>query len=347
MTTDAAPTGGPLAKILTPSRASGLRTSATTLASSLLAVLIALTISAALLALTGKNPIDAYSTIIQTGASANKLLEMMRRATPLIFSAVAVAVGFKMNIFNIGVQGQYLFAALIAAEAGSHLGLPLPIHIAVIMIVAVVAGAAWASIAAYLKVSKNVHEVISTIMLNYVALSVIQWLFENFFRDDRDGGLNVKTTLLPDSARMPDIVDGRLNGMFIVALIVVAIFWLVVYKSTFGFKLRASGFNATAASTAGISARKMTVIALLISGGVSGFVALERHLRTVPTRRRPSSDSPVLPLRCLVETTRLASSSRHCSSASSTQRLPSCNSHSCRTPSSRSFRRSSCSRWSS
>ncbi len=275
MTTDAAPTGGPLAKILTPSRASGLRTSATTLASSLLAVLIALTISAALLALTGKNPIDAYSTIIQTGASANKLLEMMRRATPLIFSAVAVAVGFKMNIFNIGVQGQYLFAALIAAEAGSHLGLPLPIHIAVIMIVAVVAGAAWASIAAYLKVSKNVHEVISTIMLNYVALSVIQWLFENFFRDDRDGGLNVKTTLLPDSARMPDIVDGRLNGMFIVALIVVAIFWLVVYKSTFGFKLRASGFNATAASTAGISARKMTVIALLISGGVSGFVALQ------------------------------------------------------------------------
>ncbi len=234
---------GLLSRITTGSDATALRTSLTTIGSSLAAVLIALTISAVLLAVAGKNPFDAYATIVETGASGNKLLEMLRRATPLIFSATAVAIGFKMLIFNIGVEGQYLFAALIAAEAGSRVSLPMALHIAFILAIAVIAGAFWASIAGVLKVRKNVHEVISTIMLNYIALSVIQWLFENFFRDDEIEGLNIKTTLLPESARMPDIVDGRLNGMFLVALATVTGFWVVVYRSRFGVRRRGAGFN--------------------------------------------------------------------------------------------------------
>jgi len=157
---------GLLSRITTGSDATALRTSLTTIGSSLAAVLIALTISAVLLAVAGKNPFDAYATIVETGASGNKLLEMLRRATPLIFSATAVAIGFKMLIFNIGVEGQYLFAALIAAEAGSRVSLPMALHIAFILAIAVIAGAFWASIAGVLKVRKNVHEVISTIMLN-------------------------------------------------------------------------------------------------------------------------------------------------------------------------------------
>ena len=111
-------------------------------------------------------------------------------------------------------------------------------------------------------------------MLNYIALSFIQWLFNSFFRDDSVEGLNIKTTIIEESGRLPDLVEGRLNSMFIIALVVVTIFWVVVYRSTFGFKLRASGYNATAASTAGISATKMTVIALLLSGAVAGLVAM-------------------------------------------------------------------------
>ena len=171
-----------------------------------------------------------------------------------------------------------LFAALIAAEAGSRVSLPMVLHIPFILLVAVIAGAFWASIAGVLKVRKNVHEVISSIMLNYIALSVIQWMFDNFFRDDEIEGLNIKTTLLPESARMPDIVDGRLNGMFIVALATVAGFWVLVYRSRFGFRLRASGFNATAAETAGISARTMTIIAMVLSGAVAGMIAMSSVL---------------------------------------------------------------------
>ena len=262
-------------KISTPSKAGGMRTSLITLASTLAAVVLALAICAVLLAVTGKNPWQAYSTIFETGTEGDKLLEMMKRATPLIFSATAVAVGFKMNLFNIGVEGQYLFAALIAGVVGSRIDLPAPLHVTTILLVAMAAGAAWAGIAAVLKVTRGVHEVISTIMLNYVALSVIQWLFENWFRDSGESGLNVKTDLIPPSGRMPDIVDDRLGGMFPVALLVVFLYWVLVFKSRFGFRLRASGLNPGAARTSGIDAKKMIVVSLLISGGIAGLVAMQ------------------------------------------------------------------------
>lgn len=264
-----------LKKLSTKSTSSGFQTALFTLASSLVAIVIALAICAALLLATGKNPWQAYSTIIETGMDSNKLLEALKRATPLIFSATAVAVGFKMNLFNIGVEGQYLFAALIAATVGARISLPAPLHVTVILLVAMIAGAAWASIAAVLKVGRGVHEVISTIMLNYVALSFIQWLFQSFFRDTEAEGLNVKTKLLAPSGRMPDIVDDRLGGMFIVALLTVFLYWVLVFKSRFGFRLRASGLNAGAARTSGIGANKMIVIALLVSGGIAGLVAMQ------------------------------------------------------------------------
>jgi len=251
-----------------------MRKSLNTLGSSVSAIILALSICAVLLLVTGKDPFAAYSKILETGLTGEKLLEMLKRATPLIFSAIAVAIGFKMNLFNIGVEGQYLFAALIAAEMGTHVSLPRPLHILFILVVAMVSGAAWASIAAFLKIARGVNEVISTIMLNYIALSFIQWLFESFFRDDSDGGLNVKTTKIAPSGRMPDLVHDRLNGMFIVALIVAFLYWIVVFRSRFGFRLRASGLNPIAARTAGIPANQMVLIAMMLSGAVAGLIAM-------------------------------------------------------------------------
>ena len=251
-----------------------MRKSLNTLGSSLGAIVLALVICGVLLLVTGKDPFAAYGKILETGLTGEKLLEMLKRATPLIFSAIAVAIGFKMNLFNIGVEGQYLFAALIAAEMGTHVSLPAPLHVLFILVVAMVSGAAWASIAAILKITRGINEVISTIMLNYIALSFIQWIFETFFRDDSDGGLNVKTTEIASSGRMPDLVDNRLNGMFIVALFVAFLYWVIVFRSRFGFQLRASGLNPIAARTAGIPAKRMILFALLLSGAVAGLVAM-------------------------------------------------------------------------
>ncbi|MCH1451542.1 MAG: ABC transporter permease [Acidimicrobiales bacterium] len=268
----------PLDKILTPSQSPQLQTAIVTVAASLLGVLIALGISAFILAVAGKNPVDALTTIVETAGNTDKLVEMLDRATPLIFSATAVAIGFKMNLFNIGVEGQYLFAALISAQAGSSVNLPAPIHVLFILIVAVCAGAAWASIAAALKAYKNIHEVISTIMLNFIGLAVIQWLFDSFFREEIEGNLNVKTKLLPNSGRMPTIIEGRLSTVFFLALLVIVGYYVLVYRSRFGFRLRASGENPDAARTVGISARTMVMLSMIISGGVAGLVAMKSLL---------------------------------------------------------------------
>jgi simple sugar transport system permease protein len=224
--------------------------------------------------------------MLSTGLEHDKLLEMLQRATPLMISAAAVAVGFKMNLFNIGVQGQYLFGALIGAEVGAQFSAPAAIHVVVILLVAMIGGAAWAAIPAALKVGRNVNEVISTIMLNYVALSLIQWLFDTWFRNKGANGLNVTTKPIPSTGWMPNLIEKRvtnagvttvipqLSGMLVVALLVLFGYWLLVFKSRFGFRLRASGMNPVAARTAGISSKHMIVYAMLISGAVAGLVGM-------------------------------------------------------------------------
>ncbi|MEI8237882.1 MAG: ABC transporter permease [Actinomycetota bacterium] len=255
-----------------------------TIASSLLAIVIALLIAGAILLITGKNPIDAYSKMLHAGTTSVKLVEAMQRATPLIMAAVAVAIGFKMNLFNIGVEGQYLIGVFFAAVVGTKVHFPPVLHVTFVLLVAMVAGAAWSGIAAYLKVKKGVNEVIATIMLNAIALSVIDWLFTSYFRYE-SSSLDVKTKPLPSSAWMPVLFtvtrktgkttqNATLTSFFLVALLVVLLFWLVVYKSTFGFRLRASGYNAVAARTAGISSGRMIVVAMLMSGAVAGLVGM-------------------------------------------------------------------------
>ena len=126
-----------------------------------------------------------------------------------------------------------------------------------------------------LKITRGINEVISTIMLNFISLSVMQWLFDNYMRDDSDGGLRVTTTEIAPSGQVPDIVDGRLNGMWLVALFVVFCYWLIVFRSKFGFRLRSSGLNSTAAQTSGIAANRMIVVAMLLSGAIAGLVAMQ------------------------------------------------------------------------
>ncbi len=245
-----------------------------TLASSLAAVALALVLAGILLAVTGKNPFDAYSKMLEAGLQEKKLLEMVQRATPLILAAVAVAIGFKMNLFNIGVEGQFLVGMFCAAVAGTYVHLPALLHVPFLLLVAMTGGAAWAGIAAVLKVKKGVNEVIATIMLNAIALSVIDWLFNARFRYETPGNLDVKTKPLPSTAWVPDLVENRLTSFIFIALIVVVLFWLVVYKSRFGFRLRASGANAVAARTAGISSNRMIITAMLMSGAVAGLAGL-------------------------------------------------------------------------
>jgi ABC-type uncharacterized transport system permease subunit len=143
-------------------------------------------------------------------------------------------------------------------------------------------GAIWAAFAGWLKVKRGVNEVISTIMLNFVALSLVAWAFKSFFTaDNAPGGLLAKTKELPPSAWFPDIVERRLNGMFFIAVLVLVLFYVLVWKTKFGFQLRASGANPGAARVTGVNPKRMVMISMLMSGALAGLVGMRALLGDV------------------------------------------------------------------
>lgn len=255
---------------------------AVTSGSSLLAVFVALAICAVLLLVTGKDPVQAYRTLFGAVTESKVQRDTLERATPLFISAAAVAIGFKMNLFNIGVEGQMRVALLGTAVVGSLVDLPAPLQIVFCLLVAMLFGGLWAGIAGYLKVTRGVNEVISTIMLNFVALSLVAWAFDRFFRDTANTeGVLVKTKEMPKSAWMPDIPGLEVTGVLIVALLVLLFFWILVWKTKFGFRLRASGGNAGAARVTGVNPGRMIFISMLISGLLAGLTGMNRLMGDV------------------------------------------------------------------
>jgi general nucleoside transport system permease protein len=166
------------------------------LAAPLTAAFFAVLISSIVLELSGSNAFETFKTMIENGTKLESMIDMLNRATPLYLSAVAAAIGFKMNLFNIGVEGQYILAAFIAAVVGAQLDLWAPLHIAAIMLTAMIVGAAWSGLAGLLKVTRGVNEVISTIMLNFIAVGgLVAGLLPRFLDDPR--ATNQGTTRSP------------------------------------------------------------------------------------------------------------------------------------------------------
>jgi len=263
------------ARIANPKPARNLQHAVIIFLSSVTAVVIALVLASIILLVSGYDAAALFTNMWDNLHNTTKLLEMLERATPVIIAAVAVAIGFKMNLFNIGIEGQFLIGMFFAAWVGAQFEMFAPLHVLVILAVAMIASAAWAGIAGALKTERNVSEVISTIMLNALALNVISFLFQEYAKfDDDSGSLDVKTRPIPKSGWMPDIVDGKLSGVFVIALLVALVYWLVVFKSRFGYRLRASGINAGAARTGGIASKRMIMTAMLLSGAIAGLAGM-------------------------------------------------------------------------
>jgi general nucleoside transport system permease protein len=243
-------------------------------------------------AATGHNPFLAYRDIF-TGAGLNwfahpwqtniaqnapyAMIQTLLGTTTLIFTGLAVAFAFRCGMFNIGGQGQYLMGLIVANWVGISIpGTPGPVHILLCVLAAVVAGAVWAGIAGFLKATVGAHEVISTIMLNWIAIYFGQYLFG-------DGGPLQDPTQRPNpisadvasSAKLPVFwgnpeLQGLHIGLF-VAIGMLVVFWLVLNRTTLGFEVRAVGFNPDAAAYGGISVRRNYVAAMAISGAFAGL----------------------------------------------------------------------------
>lgn len=259
------------------------------LAAPVAALILSLAVASIALVLSGSNPFPAYGRMFSYGFELETLVDMVNRATPLYLSAVAVAIGFRMNLFNIGVEGQYILASIIAAQVAAELSLPAPLHLVVIILVGMATGSVWALIAGVLKVTRGIHEVISTIMLNAISISlVVAMLFRQW--DVPDESLNQETAEIPPSGRMPDlngfvelftreIGKGRvLWGFVIVAIIIGILYWIYVARTRPGYDLRASGINPLAAEASGVSPKRTIIVAMALSGAVGGLVGLPEVL---------------------------------------------------------------------
>lgn len=198
--------------------------------------------------------------------------ESLLAATPLIFTGLAVALGFRSGLFNIGAEGQLYLGAAFAVFAGfAFTGLPLLIHLPVAVLFGFLGGALWGFIPGLLKARTGAHEVIVTIMLNYVAYRTIDLLLKNA-PFQREGATNPISKFIEETAEMPALVEGlRVSWWFPLALVIAAgVSWLL-FRSTKGFEFRAVGLNPGAARYAGISIGVTTVLTMSISGGLAGL----------------------------------------------------------------------------
>jgi len=246
------------------------------------ALVFAVLVSSVALLLDHQSPAFAFSQMFHFGIQTSSLISTVNLAVPLYLSALAVALGFKMGLFNIGVEGQYRFAALLAAGAGAAVPLPPPIHVAFILLVAMATGAAWAGVAGVLRVTRGVHEVISTIMLNFIAFGLIAYLLENYLKKPTNAAdLTTATRPIPPSGLFPALLHNpiqNLSSTLILAVVVGVLFYVVVWRTRFGFDLRASGLNPDAARVSGISPNAMVMRTMLLSGAIAGLVGMTELL---------------------------------------------------------------------
>jgi general nucleoside transport system permease protein len=254
-----------------------------------LAITVALVISAIVIALIGENPLDAFRVMTDLGDTpaqqVQSIVVILNRFVPLFLAGLAVSVAFRMGLFNIGVEGQYRLATILAAAVGAAVTLPGPLHLLLIVVVAVAVGALWAGIVGVLKVTRGVSEVISSIMLNFVALGLASYLLTGPLRGSEEGASVVTTTPIAESGWFPDL-NGLLTGLglaeprselygfLVVAVIVGVLVAVLITRTRFGFDLRATGMSPSAATASGVDARSMVVKTMLLSGAIAGLVGL-------------------------------------------------------------------------
>ncbi len=269
-----------------------------------LAMLTALIIGAIIIALTdidtlsvwGTDPVEAarltlsgvweaYKALFQGSfGSLRAISETLFAATPLILAGLAVAVGFQAGLFNIGVNGQMHIGGMAALWVGFSFALPAIIHIPLALVAAMIGGAIWAGIAGLLKARTGAHEVITTIMLNFIALFLVDyWLKSSVFQEaGRNDPISQQAN---SSAQFPTLFSGyRFNIGFFIALVAVFFVWWLMYRTTIGYEFRAVGFNPHGGRYAGMNVAWVYVSVMAVSGALAGIGGANQILGLEPYR---------------------------------------------------------------
>lgn len=247
-----------------------------------IAVLLGIIAGTIIMIATGYNAGAAY-TALWNGAFGEVYYtgEVIRQVTPYILAGLAVAFAFRTGLFNIGVEGQLIVGWLAAVWVGVAFDLPKIIHLPLAVIAAAAAGALWAFIPGLLKAKFRVHEVIVTIMMNYVALHVTNYIVRSVLSEKSDRSEKIAETASLRSPFLEGLTDySRLHWGILIALACVFIMWFLLEKTSKGFELRAVGFNQHASEYAGMNVSRNIILSMVISGAFAGLAGAMEGLGT-------------------------------------------------------------------
>jgi ABC-type uncharacterized transport system permease subunit len=240
----------------------------------LVSIALGLLLGAILMLSIGANPIEAYGAMLQGAfGDPDAVGRTLEKATPLVFGGLAVAFAFKAGLFNIGGQGQILIGAVFAAWAGYRFDMPSVIQIPFALLVGGLAASLLGALVGWLKAVRGVHEVISTIMLNFVVADFTDWLVSTSgpFNDPPASNPSnlARTPLINSSAEIPHV--GGLPLGFFLAVVAAMVCWWLLERTTLGFEIRTVGHNRHAAAYAGINVAMLTILTMMISAFLAGL----------------------------------------------------------------------------
>jgi ABC-type uncharacterized transport system permease subunit len=240
----------------------------------LAAILLGLLTGALAMLAGGFDPLLAYQSLLKkVFGNAYNFGETIRQITPLIFTGLSVAFAFRTGLFNIGAEGQFIMGMLASVYIGIVFDLPAYIHAPLAILAGALAGGLWGAIAGYLKAARGVHEVITTIMMNWIALYLANFILASFLvPEGKQNSEPVKETAIITIGWLSQMFDSaRLHWGTLLALIAAVVFYVLLWKTKLGFELRAVGFNPHASEYAGMNVNKNVVSAMLIGGVFAGI----------------------------------------------------------------------------
>lgn len=250
-----------------------------------LSILLGLVICAVIIIITGSNPFNVYKILFSSSlGNLRNLGYTFFTATPLIFSGLAVAFAFQAGLFNIGVEGQLYLGAYVAAWVGYALaGLPFFLHLPLTILSAVLIGSLWGAIPGYIKAKTGANEVVNTIMMNFIASAFVGYMITNVFRhpeaaqrtpDIGAGAVLLRFSVIGEYFGLNIPKDLQLNMAFVLGIVIAFAFYIFLWKTSLGYKIRSVGKNPYASLARGINVPKIMTLSMAISGGIAGMTGL-------------------------------------------------------------------------
>ncbi|MHC1770633.1 MAG: ABC transporter permease [Flexilinea sp.] len=237
-------------------------------------IILGLLLGSILIVIAGADPIEAYKIMFTSSLGGkSQIIETLLKACPLLLIGLGLATSFRTRVWNIGAEGQYYIGALFGGTVGLYCtNLPQYLLIPLMIIMGIIGGALWGLIPALFKIKKGMNEIISTLMLNYIAILIVQYLSRGPLQEP--GGYLPRSAKLEAVARMPKVFGTRLHIGCLIALILIPIVYYILWSTPLGFKLRAVGSNFSVAKYAGFNVNSSIIFALVFSGALSGMAGV-------------------------------------------------------------------------